>query len=143
MAGKQSNPAQEVTQQVPLTKASYELSKKEVDREAARKLQDIQLRKKKLNEEYRNEPRRAVTLAPSYRRHWGNVLTVSVNTCTVAVPVDGKAYLIPETFAAEVDRHREAADRSDKQADACKNFQSNVERAPGDLPLIPQKALVQ
>lgn len=99
-------------------------------------LRENEIRKKALHKKYAAEKKVSVTLAPSYANHFGRVMFVTINGISVAVPVNGMNYDVPETFAIEVNRRRLAIDEIERKQKAMANISDNLESSPGQLPLL-------
>jgi len=93
------------------------------------------VRKMTMQEYYRTEEKVSVMLSPMYQNHFGKVMPIMINGITIAVPVDGKTYAIPATFAAEVHRRRMAVDAEVERAERLADIQNNGEQYPGALKL--------
>jgi hypothetical protein len=79
-----------------------------------------------------------VTLAPSYKDYFGEVMTVQINGMSVYVPVNGRTYHIPKDFAALVqERRRKVDDMLNRQA-ILGDVTRNKEHFAGQLELIPR-----
>ena len=91
---------------------------------------------KSLGEYYKSERKIPTAVSPMYRPYFGNVMHISINCISVAVPCDGQLYSIPETFAVEVQRRVNAInDIITKQARMA-DISENVEKTPGELTLF-------
>lgn len=81
-------------------------------------------------EELTAEPKVPVTLAPQYRPYFGNNMPVRLNEIVIFVPVDGRTYPIPESFARIVHERRRKVDaflmRTNRLADVQQNGESYV-----------------
>lgn len=136
---KQTSTSQETQDTVQVIPTQVQVIDREelitLDMRAA--LRENEQKKKALHKRYSAEKKVPVTLAPSYANHFGKVMYVTINGISVAVPVNGMTYEIPETFAAEVHRRRLAVDAIERKqkamADISKNFDG---RSPGQLPLF-------
>ena len=92
-------------------------------------------RKMTMQEYYRTEEQMEVMLSPMYQNHFGKVMPVCINGITVAIPVDGKVYKVPKTFASEINRRRVAIDASLETAERMADVSNNGEQYPGALNL--------
>lgn len=77
-----------------------------------------------------------VTISPLYKPYFGKVMTVTINGVSVTVPVDGKTYDIPVTFASEVNRRKFRQDRMFEKKRGMSNISNNFETTPGELTLF-------
>ena len=100
--------------QIPVNPDSMSVT--EVENILRTRLREAQSRQALLANHYKKEKTRVITIAPSYKRYVGRVMTRSINGVLVAVPADGKPYEVPESFAAEWDRTREYLDMIDARA---------------------------
>jgi hypothetical protein len=111
-------------------------SEVELNREIQKAQITAQARKKELLKIYRDEEKVSIHISPMYRPHFGNVMTMSVNGITVAVPVDGTVHKVPKTFAEHINARIMKVDsiikKTDNMADVARNFESN----PGELELF-------
>lgn len=57
--------------------------------------------KKKLVEVFNKQPKVEVSGSPFYKPYFGDVMVIQINGITTAVPLDGRAYKVPEAFANE------------------------------------------
>lgn len=94
------------------------------------------VRKKEMVEEFKKEEKVSVYLAPLYRPYFGNVMTISINGVSIYLPVDGKTYEIPKTYASVVEERRQAIDRLLMKQGIMASVQDNVESTPGELELL-------
>lgn len=92
--------------------------------------------RRKLGSRFKKEKKVSVTIPPLYKPYFGKVMTVSINGVSVAVPVDGKPYSVPKSFAEEIKirmfRQNELIDKAAKLSDV----QNNFETSPGELQLF-------
>ena len=101
-----------------------------LDAKIQKEYMSAQTRKKELLQEYKDEEKVSIHLSPMYRPYMGNVLTMTVNGITVAVPVDGKSYTVPKTFAEHIDARRIKIDNILKKTDTMANISENFEASP-------------
>lgn len=93
------------------------------------------IKRRRLADEYANETRVTVMIAPMYAAYFGRHMHVSLNGISIAVPCNGRPYMIPESYAAEVQaRLRRVNDQQAKQK-AFADVGNNRESSPGELPL--------
>lgn len=71
---------------------------------AATDLNELQHRQNKFLERVRSEKKVPVSVAPQYAAEFSNNMRVTINGISIFVPINGKTYMVPETFAAEVQR---------------------------------------
>ncbi len=91
---------------------------------------------RRMAERYKKEEMVDVNISPLYRNEFSNNMPVSLNGVRVNVPVDGKTYKLPKSFAMEVRRRIYVADQKTKRLDKMADVKSNVERSPGELKLF-------
>ena len=74
--------------------------------------------------------------APMYRAYFGNAMLISINGIPIYVPLDGKRYAIPRSYAeifnARINSVNEDMELEKKRSDV----QSNFESYPGQLDLV-------
>lgn len=93
-----------------------------------------QARKHELAQTYANEKKVRVTGSPMYRPYFGNNMPIQINGIMVYVPLDGKTYEIPKTFA-DVFRNRIARiDALIQKQGAMADFIE--ESSPGEVNLL-------
>ena len=73
-------------------------------KKSAMDLTELQSRQNVFLEKVRTEPKVPVSVAPQYAAEFSNNMRVTINGISVFVPINGKTYMLPETFAAEVQR---------------------------------------
>lgn len=71
-----------------------------VTRQLTEAVDKAQARKHELTQLYMNEEKVRVQGSPFYRAYFGNVMPIQVNGIGIYVPMDGKTYEIPKTFAS-------------------------------------------
>lgn len=116
----------------------YDISPRDADNLLRRNLLSAQRRRSQVAKDYQQQAKRAVMMAAAYQNLFGKVMTISINGVLVAFPVDGQYHEVPEIFAAEIDRRREHADKQALRAQRCAAVSRNVERVPGELPVVPR-----
>lgn len=73
-------------------------------RRATTELSDLQYRQNKFLEKVRSEKKVPISVAPQYAAEFSNNMRVTINGISIFIPIDGKQYMVPETFAAEIQR---------------------------------------
>ena len=116
------SPQRETIQQV-MTKASYSMAQ-------------AQVRRKELYQKYKNEAKVPMYLSPMYQPYFGKVMRVSINGITIFFKVDGKAQLIPKTFADEITSRRMRIDTMLTKQGRMARVTENFEKSPGELKLF-------
>jgi hypothetical protein len=89
--------------------SNEEINLQEVEVAVAQKrattdLNELQHRQNKFLEHVRSEKKVSVSVAPQYASEFSNNMRVTINGISIFIPIDGKAYMVPETFAAEIQR---------------------------------------
>lgn len=79
-----------------------------------------------------------VTMAPMYQPYFGDVMTVTLNGLSIYVPVNGRTYNIPKSYAMIVQERRRRVDAHVMRTQRLSDVQSNFERTAGELTLIPR-----
>ena len=92
--------------------------------------------RRKLGEVFRKEEKVPVSISPLYKPYFGKVMTVTINGISCAVPVDGKTYVVPKSFAEEVNIRKFRQDQLTEKAKKLSDVQNNFESSPGELPLF-------
>lgn len=96
------------------------------------------LEKKRLSlvEKYKAEKKYKVKGAPAYQAHFGSVMSIIINGVLIAVPLDGRSYEIPESFAQVFNSRIRQIDNMALQQSALADVTNNVESMPGEKDLI-------
>ena len=108
-------------------------SRKASEHNDAKEMVALEKQQRNLLEVYKNEPKQAVRVAPSYAKHFGKMMRVSINGISVTVPCDGQSIKLPETFATEVARRMAAIDAYENRQQKMANIKNNFESSPGQL----------
>ena len=96
------------------------------------------LERKRLSlvEKYKAEKKYKVKGAPAYQAHFGSVMSIIINGVLIAVPLDGRSYEIPESFAQVFNSRIRQIDNMALQQSALADVTNNVESMPGEKDLI-------
>lgn len=96
------------------------------------------LEKKRLSlvEKYKAEKKYKVKGAPAYQAHFGSVMSIIINGVLIAVPLDGRSYEIPESFAQVFNSRIRQIDNMALQQSALADVTNNIESMPGEKDLI-------
>lgn len=122
-----------------------EISLKEVSTAVAQKraavdLTELQLRQTQFLDKVRNEPKIPVSVAPQYAAEFSNNMRVTINGISVFIPIDGKIYMVPETFAAEIQRRvakvNQKLNRFKKKGNGVSNNLVFEEKSIGEIKLF-------
>ena len=105
--------------------------KKEADSVA-----QAEMKRRTLAAHYMNQDKVAVSISPLYKPYFGKVMTVTINGVSCAVPVDGKTYKIPRSFAEEVEARKYRQDELLEKKRNMSDVKNNFETSPGELTLF-------
>jgi hypothetical protein len=105
---------------------------KESDRNVAK----AEASRRELATKFRDEEKVPVSISPLYKPYFGNVMTVSINGISCAIPVDGKTYTVPKSFAEEVEIRKFRQDALFEKSKKLSDVQNNFETSPGELALF-------
>jgi len=86
----------------------------------------------------RAEEKVSISLAPMYRPYFGDVMSVFLNGLPIYLPIDGRSYQIPKSYAMIVQERRRRVDEHVMRSQRLADVQSNFERSAGELVLIPR-----
>ena len=89
-----------------------------------------------LVEKYKAERKCKVKGAPAYQAHFGSVMSIIINGVLITVPLDGRSYEIPESFAQVFNSRIRQIDNMALQQSALADVTNNVESMPGEKDLI-------
>lgn len=67
-------------------------------------LAQLQLKQAKFLETVRNEKKVKISVSPQYAAEFSNNMRVTINGISIFIPIDGREYLVPESFADEIKR---------------------------------------
>lgn len=87
-------------------------------------------------ERYKAEELVEVTISPLYANEFSNNMPISLNGVRINIPVNGKPYKIPYSFALEVANRIAKVDEKAKRYARLSDVSSNFERSPGELKLF-------
>ena len=85
-----------------------------------------------LVEKYKAEKKYKVKGAPAYQAHFGSVMSIIINGVLIAVPLDGRSYEIPESFAQVFNSRIRQIDNMALQQSALADVANNIESMPGE-----------
>lgn len=92
--------------------------------------------RKQLAKSFRNQDKVPVQISPLYQPYFGKVHTVTINGISVAIPCDGKTYMVPKTFAEEVKIRIYKQDKLIQKKNRLGDVSNNFEKSPGELNLF-------
>lgn len=64
----------------------------------------LQIKQTKFLEAVRKEPKVSINVAPQYAAEFSNNMRVTINGISIFIPIDGRDYLVPQSFADEIKR---------------------------------------
>ena len=105
------------------------IAKKTIEQETL----ELDRKQKNLVNVYKDEKLIAVTIAPSYAKHFGRVMRVSINGIVIAVPCDGSSQRVPESFAAEIHARMRNINEQDLRAQKMSKVSHNLDTSPGSI----------
>ena len=116
--------------------ANKKLTEAQVVEESNRNVAKFEKGRRGLSEKFKKEEKVSVAIPPLYKPYFGKVMTISINGISCAIPVDGKTYTVPKSFAEEAKvrmfRQNEMLEKQRKLSDV----QNNIESSPGELALF-------
>ena len=116
--------------------ANKKVTEAEIVKESDKNVAIAERGRRSLGEKFRNEEKVSVTIPPLYKPYFGKVMTISINGISCAIPVDGKTYKVPKSFAEEARvrmfRQNEMLEKQQRLSDV----QNNFETSPGELALF-------
>ena len=108
----------------------------EIEKTTQQSVGQAEIKRRTLAAYYQKEDKIPVSISPLYKPYFGKVMTVTINGISCAVPVDGKTYKIPKTFAQEVEARKLKQDELLEKQKGMGNVQNNFESSPGELTLF-------
>ncbi len=108
----------------------------EITKESNKNVAEAEAERRKLSEFFKKQEKVPVSISPLYKPYFGKVMTVTINGISCAVPVDGKTYKIPESFAEEVEIRKFRQDKLFEKKKHMSDIQNNFESSPGELELF-------
>lgn len=105
-------------------------------REHAQEMAKVEMQKRDLANQYKNEEKVPVMVSPLYQPYFGKVMDVNLNGISIFLPIDGTTHLIPRTFADEVYERVYKVDNIIKKQRRMADIRENVESSPGELQLV-------
>lgn len=116
--------------------ANKKVTEAEIVKESDANVRKAEESRRRLGQQFRDEEKIPVSISPLYKPYFGKVMTVSINGVSVAVPVDGKTYNVPKSFAEEVNIRKFRQDELMEKAKKLSDVQNNFESSPGELALF-------
>ena len=102
--------------------------------ELTKQVNGLEEKKKTIAQQYREEAKVSVQGSPMYRPYFGNNMPIQVNGIMVYVPLDGRTYEIPKTFADVFKNRISRIDALIQKQGAMADFIE--ENSPGEVQLI-------
>lgn len=99
-------------------------------------LKSLEQTRNALTEHYKNEKKFVVMGAPSYQANFGSNMPIIINCIRICVPLDGKRYEIPESFACVFNERLNSVNEQIEQQKRLSNVRANMETFPGELDMI-------
>lgn len=99
-------------------------------------VQNLELRRRNLGAQYRNEPKAVITGSPMYRPYFGNNMPLSINGIAIYIPLDGQQYSVPESFAAVFNERIARVDEQIRVRTRMADVTQNAETYAGEKSLI-------
>lgn len=115
--------------ETPITQAS-------ITKESDRAVRSAEAERKALAQDFKKQKLVSVQISPLYQPYFGRVMTVTLNGTSVAVPVDGRTYKIPASFAEEVKIRIYNQDQLLMKKRRMSRVTDNFESSPGELQLF-------
>ena len=116
--------------------AKKQMSEAAVVAESNKAVVKAEAERKALARAFKNEETVPVTVSPLYKPYFGNVMTVTINGTSVAVPCNGKTYYVPRTFAEEIMVRISNQDDLIEKKRRLSDVRNNFETSPGELQLF-------
>jgi hypothetical protein len=119
-----------------MAKKSSAVEAREAEVASNRAVAEKEIERKALAKAFKTQDTAPVQVSPLYAPYFGKVMTVTINGISVAVPCDGKTYMVPASFAEEVlirlNNQDELIQKKRKLGDVSNNF----ETSPGELQIF-------
>lgn len=113
-----------------------EKSEAAITAESNKAVAEKEQERKQLAKSFRQQDKVPVQISPLYQPYFGKVHTVTINGISVAVPCNGKTYMVPKVFAEEIKirifKQDQLIQKKNRLGDVSKNF----ENSPGELNLF-------
>lgn len=117
-------------------KAEQVVTEAAVVAESNRAVNDGEKERKALARKFKAQPKQSVSISPLYKPYFGNIMTVTINGTSIAIPCDGRTYEVPAAFAEEImiriSNQDDLIQKKRRLGDVTRNF----EGSPGELDLF-------
>ena len=112
------------------------ITKAQIENESNQAVRTAEQERKALARQLKEQEYKSVQISPLYKPYFGNVMTVTINGTSVAVPCDGKTYKVPATFAEEIACRIYRQDELLQKHQRMSRISDNFETSPGELQLF-------
>ena len=109
------------------------ITKASIEKDSDMAVRTAEQERKALARQFRDQEYEAVQISPLYKPYFGNVMTVTINGTSVAVPVDGKTYKVPASFAEEIAIRISNRDELLEKHRRMSRVSENFETSPGKV----------
>lgn len=116
--------------------ASKKNTEVSITRESDKAVNEAEKERRALAKSFKNQDKVPIQVSPLYQPYFGKVHTVTINGVSVAIPCDGKTYMVPETFAEEMKVRIFKQDQLLQKKRRLGDVQKNFEASPGELSLF-------
>lgn len=100
------------------------------------RIAELEQRRKEIGNAYKRENKVSVTGSPMYKPYFGNNMPISINGILIHVPLDGRPWKIPESFAEVFLSRIRSVDEDILMKKNLSNVSENVESYVGERDLI-------
>ena len=112
------------------------VEKKEVATEELLEKVNVSQVQRTMAERYKSEELVEVIISPLYANEFSNNMPIVLNGVRINIPIDGRPYKIPYSFALEVKSRIAKVDEKAKRFARLADVSNNFERSPGELKLF-------
>ena len=112
------------------------MAKKEsttVEMEAKYDERSAELIRRQIAKDFRGMEKVYIKIPPLYKPYFGKVLPIAINGIEVAIPVDGRAYLVPKAYADRAQVLMSNQDELLERGKSMNDVQKHFENTPGEL----------
>lgn len=89
--------------------------------------------RKKLLDKFKHEAVVSVSVSPFYKPYFGSTAMVSIQGIAIYIPVNGRTYKVPKSFAADLNASIAAIDSRVQKIQRMSNVAQNFESSAGQL----------
>lgn len=90
----------------------------------------------RMAERYKAEELVEISISPLYANEFSRNMPIVLNGVRVDIPVDGRVYKVPFSYALEARNRIANADAKFKRLNKMADVVNNIERSPGELKLF-------